>query len=88
MNRATYALQDSDNPTSDNLTPEETTEEESGTVGADEADLSCPSISVVAESRQDDSALAPLIKSPAPIQPEVTQDTQDEEFPSVSEDEA
>ena len=42
---------------------------------------------MVAESRQDDSELAPLIKSPAPTQPENTQDTQDEELPSVSEDE-
>jgi hypothetical protein len=30
----------------------------------------------------------PPIKSPANIQPENTQDTQDIEFPSVSEDEA
>ncbi len=50
--------------------------------------LSCPGSSVVAEIRQDDSELAPLIKSPAPTQPENTQDTQDIEFPSVSEDEA
>lgn len=29
----------------------------------------------------------PLIKSPAPLQPENTQDIQDKEFPLVSEDE-
>ena len=65
MNRATCGLQNSDSPTSDNLTPQETTKQDSGTVGADGAGLSCPGSSVVAESRQDDSALAPLIKSPA-----------------------
>lgn len=35
MNRATCGLQNSDSPTSNNLTPQETTEQESGTVGAD-----------------------------------------------------
>ncbi len=49
MNRATCGLQNSDSPPSDNLTPQETTEEESGTVGADGPGLSCPGSSVVAE---------------------------------------
>lgn len=49
--------------------------------------LSCPGSSVVAEIRQDDSELAPLIKRPAPIQPENTQATQDNQFSPLSEDE-
>lgn len=51
----TCSLRISDNPTSDNLTPQETTEEESGTVGADGAGLSCPGSSVVAESKEEDN---------------------------------
>lgn len=56
-------------------------------VGADGSGLFCPGSSVVAESSQNDSELPPLIKSPAPIQPEDTQDTQDNQFSPLSEDE-
>lgn len=56
-------------------------------MGPDEARLSCPGSSMVAESGQDDSALTPLIKSPADIQPENTQDIQDKESPAVGEGE-
>ena len=49
IERATCGLRISDTPPSDNLTTQETTEEESGTVGADGARLSCPGSSVVAE---------------------------------------
>jgi hypothetical protein len=54
MNRATCGLQNSDSPISDNLTPQETTEEESGTVGADGPGLSCPGSSVAAKASSDD----------------------------------
>ena len=56
-------------------------------MGQDGPILPCPGSSVVAESRQDDSELAPLIKSPAPLQPDNTQDTQDNQFSPLSEDE-
>ncbi len=87
IERTTRGLGITPSTTSDNLTPQETTNQDSPDMGQDRASLSCPGSSVVAESRQDDSELAPLIKSPAPTQPENTQDTQDEELPSVSEDE-
>ena len=45
----TCGLQNLESATSDNLTPQETTEEESGTVAADGASLSCPGSSVVAD---------------------------------------
>lgn len=50
MNRATCGLQNSDSPPSDNLTPQETREGDSGMVGADGADLSCAGSSVVAQA--------------------------------------
>lgn len=49
MNSATCGLQNSDSPPTANVTPQETTEEESGTVGADGPGLSCPGSSVVAD---------------------------------------
>lgn len=44
-------IQISNSPTSGNLSPRETTEEESGTVGADGAGLSCPGSSEVADTK-------------------------------------
>ncbi len=53
MNRATCGLVITPSTPSDNLTPQETTEEESGTVGADGTGLSCPGSSVVADCDQE-----------------------------------
>ncbi len=44
----TCGLRISDEPTSDNLTPQETTNQDAAEVGADGAALSCPGSSVVA----------------------------------------
>lgn len=49
MNRATCGLQNSERPTSDNVTPQETTTQDSPDMGRDRANLSCPGSSVVAE---------------------------------------
>ena len=49
IERATCGLRILDSPTSDNLTPQETTKEEAPEVGTDGAGLSCPGSSVVAE---------------------------------------
>lgn len=46
---STCGLQNSDSPTSNTLTLQETIEEDSGMVGADGADLSCAGSSVVAK---------------------------------------
>lgn len=46
---ATCGLRITPSTTSDNLTPQETTKEESGTVGADGESLSCTGSRVVAE---------------------------------------
>jgi len=84
MTRAlTCGLQNSESPTSDNLTQEETTTQETGTVGADGASLSCPGSSVVAESGQDNSEVNPLIKSPAAS---VSHETQQEQSSGNGED--
>lgn len=69
--------------TSDNLSPQETTEESSGMVGADEASLSCPGSGEVAGSGRDDSDLNPLIKSPVERPPE---DSQEQESLAKGED--
>ena len=45
----TCGLQNSESPTSDNLTSQETTAHDTGTVGADGASLSCPGSNVVAD---------------------------------------
>jgi len=50
MNRATCGLQNSERPTSDNLTPQETTTQDPGTDGAEDAGLPYPGSSVVAEN--------------------------------------
>lgn len=63
INRATCGLQTTPDPISDNLTPQETTNQESGTVGADGAGLPCSGSSVVAESGRDNSLLTLLMKS-------------------------
>ena len=55
LSRTTCGLQNSDSPPSDNLTPQENTTQDTGTVGADEANLSCPDSNVVAEDGQDHS---------------------------------
>ena len=50
IERTTCGLRNSDDPTSDNLTPQETTNQDTAQVGADGAVLSCPGSSVVAGS--------------------------------------
>ena len=45
----TCGLRISDNPTSDNLTPQETTNQDAPDMGPDGAGLSCPGSSVVAD---------------------------------------
>ncbi len=49
MNRATCGLQNSERPTSDNLTPHETTTQEVGGMGLDGGGLPCPASSVVTD---------------------------------------
>ncbi len=49
IERTTRGLGISHNTTSDDLTPQETTEEESGTIGADGSGLFCIGSSVVAD---------------------------------------
>jgi hypothetical protein len=49
IERATCGLQIISSPTSDNLTPQETTKDDSSDKGQDGASLSCPGSSVVAE---------------------------------------
>lgn len=82
----TCGLRISATPTSDNLTPQETTKDSAPEVGAGGAGLSCPG--VVAGrgwygSQVNEGALRPLIKSPdeAP-----SQDTQQEQSPAKCED--
>ena len=50
IERATCGLRITPSTTSDNLTPQETTTEDSANMGPDGADLSCPGGSVVADS--------------------------------------
>lgn len=52
MGTATCGIEFTPSTTSDNLTPQETTEEESGTVGADRTGLPCPGSSAVADCDQ------------------------------------
>ena len=80
IERTTCGLQISDNPTSDNLTPQETTDQADLEVDADGAGLSCPGSSLVAEMYLDNSD--PLIKSPAEYPP---QDIQEEESAAKGE---
>jgi hypothetical protein len=49
IERTTCGLRNSDNPTSDNLTPQETTKQDAPIMGADGDGLSCPGSSVVEE---------------------------------------
>ena len=60
-NVATLGLRISDSPTSDNLTPQETTSDVSHDMGPDGARLSCPGRNVVAENGEDNSELNPRI---------------------------
>jgi hypothetical protein len=53
IERTTCGLRISDSPTSDNLTPQETTNQDAPDMGPDGAGLSCPGSSVVAEERID-----------------------------------
>jgi hypothetical protein len=53
MNRATCGLQNSDSPTSDNVTPQETTNQDSPDMGREGASLSCPGSSVGADPEYD-----------------------------------
>lgn len=50
-------LRISDSPPSDNLTPQESTIQETGNVGADGASLSCPGSKVEADSGDHDNEL-------------------------------
>ncbi len=58
IERTTCGVRISDSPTSDNLTPQETTNEDASDVGADGAGLSCPGSSMVADA--DDKCRAVL----------------------------
>ena len=49
IERATCGLRISDNPTSDNLTPQETTKQDAPDMGPDGAGLSCPGSSEIAD---------------------------------------
>jgi len=60
----TCGLRISPDTTSDNLTPQETTNQDTGEMGLDGPDLSYPGSNVVAESHHENSAVNPLIKSP------------------------
>jgi hypothetical protein len=50
----TCGLRIPDNPTSDNLTPQETTDQDAPDIGEDGTGLSCPGSSVVAFLRSQD----------------------------------
>jgi hypothetical protein len=49
----------SDNPTSDNRTPQETTKQDAPDMGGDGGELSCPGSSVVAEGARFETPTAP-----------------------------
>ena len=55
---ATCGLRISDSPTSDNLTPQETTNQDAPDMGADGAGLSCPGSSVVANADDEQEVLS------------------------------
>ncbi len=82
IERTTRGLGITLSTTSGNLTSQETTSDEAGTVGADGAGLSCAGSRVVAGSGQA-SELNPLIKIPAENLP---QDTQQKESLAKGED--
>ena len=82
MNRATCGLQSSTSPTSDNLTPQETTNQDSPDMGRDRAVLSCPGSSVVADSGCADERFEPS-KDPGTIVPDRTSSFQSQ---SLTED--
>jgi hypothetical protein len=50
LRNMTCGLQISNSPTSDNLTPKETTNQVAPEIGTDKAGLSCPGSSVVADA--------------------------------------
>ncbi len=52
MNRATCGLQNLESPPSDNVTPQETTNQEVGETGLDGGSLPCPGSSVVADESE------------------------------------
>ena len=52
IERATRGLGISESPTSDNLTPQETTKQDAPDMGPDGAGLSCPGSNVVAEAKR------------------------------------
>jgi len=59
IERTTCGLRISDSPTSDNLTPQETTNQDAPDMGTDGADLSCPGSSVVADADDKCHAVLP-----------------------------
>ncbi len=52
IERTTCGLRISDSPTPDNLTPQETTQQDTPDTGPDGAGLSCPGSSVVAKGKR------------------------------------
>ena len=71
MNRATRGLQNSESPTSDNLTPQETTTQDMGETGIDGRGLPCAGSRVVADSGCADERFEPS-KDPGTIVPDRT----------------
>ena len=51
IEQATCGLRNSENPTSDNLNPQETTKQDGADMGLDGAELSCHGSSVVADEK-------------------------------------
>jgi len=87
IERATCGLRITTSPTSDKLTPQETTNQDSPDMGEDGGSLSCPGSSVVADIGRDNPEMTPLIKSSDQDLPQDTQENQDKQFQSVSEHE-
>ena len=83
----TCGLQNVSSPTADNLTPQETTKDDSSDRGQDGASLSCPGSSVVAGCGQDTSELNRLINSSADLLPQDTPENQEHHFPTLLEGE-
>ena len=66
MDTPTCGLRISPNPTSDNLTQQETTKRDTLEVGVDGAGLSCPGSSVVADEDAEIRNFRELVKSVKP----------------------
>lgn len=55
LSRTTCGLQNSDSPTSDKVTPQETTTQDTGTLGADGTGLSCAGSNEVADIKNNET---------------------------------